>query len=371
MQPIAAHPLFPTTVALWLGAIFTLLGLAIRPVLMERAVLALGIDRVLPMAAPPLGTTARVLILLALAALGCTIGFFVARRLAPGVHEALHQTATDLPEPSLLTQRGPAEQIDTESAEDEQAEHDARRRRQLAILPDDGPVEAPAQPAAPQILKVADLGLASFDQAFEPEPFVRSTAWTDETLSVEPGFSSLPPEAEEDELPLDLALEVKTDSAPQDAPASGAAGAAEEERRATAAERIAASPLDELSHVELLERLALALERRRADPQGAPDAGPEDREAAARAAAKVAEGYAALLARSATDRPSADGLPAGGKPATASVVALRSIGSAGFGGTAARPRRPFDGPTAPAEAQDTDAALRDALKTLQRLSGAA
>lgn len=80
--PVTRHPLFPAIVALWFGALFGLGSLAIRPGLIESAVLAIGIDTIVPAAAPPLGVTARILIALALAALGGVLGATVARRLA-------------------------------------------------------------------------------------------------------------------------------------------------------------------------------------------------------------------------------------------------------------------------------------------------
>src|SRR5215210_2327873 len=80
--PVTRHPLFPGIVALWFGALFGLGSLAIRPGLIESAVLAIGLDTIVPAAAPPLGITARILIALTLAALGGLLGATVARRIA-------------------------------------------------------------------------------------------------------------------------------------------------------------------------------------------------------------------------------------------------------------------------------------------------
>lgn len=73
-KPITSHPLFPAIVALWFGALFGLGSLAIRPSLLESAVVAIGLDGIVPAAAPPLGVTARILIALVLAALGALVG---------------------------------------------------------------------------------------------------------------------------------------------------------------------------------------------------------------------------------------------------------------------------------------------------------
>ncbi|HOA47924.1 MAG TPA: hypothetical protein PKJ55_00670 [Novosphingobium sp.] len=81
-RPISSHQLFPAVVALWFGALFGLGSLAIRPALIEQAVIASRIDLVIPAAAPPLGVTARILIALVLSALGAVIGTLIARRIA-------------------------------------------------------------------------------------------------------------------------------------------------------------------------------------------------------------------------------------------------------------------------------------------------
>ena len=79
--PITAHPLFPAIVALWFAAAFGLGSLAIRPGLLEGLVLKLGIDTIIPAAAPPLGVTARILLALGLGAFGAILGTMLARRL--------------------------------------------------------------------------------------------------------------------------------------------------------------------------------------------------------------------------------------------------------------------------------------------------
>jgi hypothetical protein len=81
-KPVTAHPLFPAVVALWFGALFGLGSLAIRVGLLEAVVLTSRIDTVLPAAAPPLGVSARILLALVLAALGALIGATIARRIA-------------------------------------------------------------------------------------------------------------------------------------------------------------------------------------------------------------------------------------------------------------------------------------------------
>lgn len=81
-KPIAGHRLFPAIVALWVAALFGLGSLAIHPRLLESLVIAVDFGRIIPAAAPPLGITARILLGLAMAALGAVLGLAIGCRLA-------------------------------------------------------------------------------------------------------------------------------------------------------------------------------------------------------------------------------------------------------------------------------------------------
>lgn len=76
-QPITRHPLFPATVALWFGALFGIGSLAVRPALIESAIIALKLDAII---AVPMSPTTRILIALALAGVGGLLGASLARR---------------------------------------------------------------------------------------------------------------------------------------------------------------------------------------------------------------------------------------------------------------------------------------------------
>ena len=93
-KPLSSHPLFPAMFALWFGALLGLGSLAIRPALIEGLVLQAGIDRLIPAAAPPLGTTARGLLALLLAAAGAGLGALFAVRLRRQPGRASAQAAT-------------------------------------------------------------------------------------------------------------------------------------------------------------------------------------------------------------------------------------------------------------------------------------
>lgn len=306
---IASHRLFPLVVLLWFGALFGLASLAIRPVLLESVVAATGIDKVVPMAAPPLGNTARILIVLMMTVLGCLVGAVVARRLAkPAATQTAVRRRRAAPEaaPAMIEDASPvglfgaaADRSDDEEEEDDQP---VRRRRQLALLPDEETFEDHAPLPGQQILSVSELPLKSFDEVDEIwlHSSVRSPApapITDEAADSDaPPFNDhIDPEIASEEVPaphsnplLDSYARRVTASAgePIEEPAPGfvsltppdavEASTAPEPQidpaYANTAERIATAPLDTLSHVELLERLALTIARRRAKAATAPAA---------------------------------------------------------------------------------------------------
>lgn len=182
-QPITRHPLFTATVALWFGALFGLGSLAIRPGLLESAVLSTGLDSLISTAAPPLGWTARILLALALAAAGGLIGALLARFIArpkPVAFERKRGAASIAEEQigSSLDQQDTGEP----SSEDEEvarpvevakATAHANRRRQLALHDEarqpDYQDRAPVPGAAPQILDVTDFNLEGFEEASDDD----------------------------------------------------------------------------------------------------------------------------------------------------------------------------------------------------------
>ncbi|MFC0203619.1 hypothetical protein [Novosphingobium soli] len=171
-QPITRHPLFPAIVALWSAAVFALASIAVSPALLENLVAATGVERVLPMAAPPLGTTTRVLLALAMAALGALAGALVARRIAAG-------TA-----PKRL--RSAALAVDAGTAQEDEAQASLpRRRRALAMDPtaaQDWSAEAPTADGEPRILNVADFDIEDLDgNAVDDAAFRRALGKASET----------------------------------------------------------------------------------------------------------------------------------------------------------------------------------------------
>lgn len=224
-EPITRHPLFPAIVALWFAALLGVGSLVLRTALLERLVLTTGLDTMITAAAPPLGIKARLLVALALGLLGAVTGWLLALRVArPAARRApqvFKVADVDLPKAPRQESRQ-APMLDPSS---------------LAAAPTlDEPVFAPE----PELVEAESLAVA--------EPVAPVIATPD---AIEVAASAMTIEAEAVVAPTAPLV-----TAPFFAQA--------ESREPTAAERIAAADLAELSHVELIERLAIALQRREA-----------------------------------------------------------------------------------------------------------
>ncbi len=80
--PISTHPAFPAIVALWFAALFGIGSMVLPDALVENAIATIGLHKILPAAAPPLGFTARAMIALVVAGIGLVAGLFLARKVA-------------------------------------------------------------------------------------------------------------------------------------------------------------------------------------------------------------------------------------------------------------------------------------------------
>ncbi|MET1755090.1 hypothetical protein ABVV53_06425 [Novosphingobium sp. RD2P27] len=479
-QPITSHPLFPAVVVLWFGALFGLVSLAIHPTLIERLVHLTTIDRFIPMAAPPLGTTTRILLALLMTTLGCLIGALMARVFGtrrPAAGARRRRAVAEAEPGSPVTSFGSRSSVEGKQETEDLLPSHKVLQRQLAPDTKDGEVggNAPLR-AGPQVLNVADLGPElefDGDEDVWASPFRRSESGVSRLLEPEdvvaggesahtsasghgplqfPGADDASKakqsEAKRNRLfdayagakrvRPDLQTNTAEDSTPapgfaslvQDAPdvdstrvtpepdthvdkARRAAAMHDESNLArfddggtdpttqssndfrlatpsTAAERIASAPLEELSHLELLERLALALERRRAVY------------ARLAAAAPYAAAPFGFDAAEEEDDENVDQRPGGGYSSlldlSMRMVARPLVQSEGLDGTetpepvvmfpahqvtcvpesrsplhpAAAAPRSFDAPRAlNQEPDETERALQDALAKLQRMSGAA
>jgi hypothetical protein len=307
-RPIAWHPLFPAIVATWCAALFGLGALAVRTALLEAAAVASGIDKLVPAAAPPLGTNARILIALALALLGAAVGAIIGHLLARS-------------KPSARARRAEAAAA--------KAARSKAREAAAAVT-----VSAKTADEAPNFIDISLLNL-------------------DDTLRIEPGPA---PEAEfiAPEPEADPAVEA---SEPKSPPAPGTAAAAQ----------LTGAALDSLSHVELIERLAVSLHKRREDAEEASEDGELPPRSAAdtrlaaelRAVLSPVPSYYPPAPEPATPRFAQAQFDAEGEDSSSDPVALFPNHDA----------TPYAAPRQ--DGDDTERALRDALAALQRMSGAA
>ena len=294
VQPLRSHRLFVPGVALWFAALFGLASLAVRTALIEAVVQALQVHLLIPAAAPPLGTTARVLIACGMTLLGAVIGFVVATVAARSVR------------PKVAPAEAPAA-----AAAPFSPELPTFRKRDLHP---DAPVRAPVQALDEfgERLDGPSLDGPSLDDGALDAPVAEASLG--DALILE---TSNTPEAAPPPAPASVVID-HVPAALQPAPSPALAPAPYVPLLSSGAQRIAAAALDDLSNLELIERLAIAMQRR-AEAEGFGD------EAAATPSR-------ALRGEDLTPR-------------------LRALAE----------KRP----------QDTERALRGALAALQRVSGAA
>ena len=409
---IVRHPLFPTIVALWCGAVLGMASVLVSPELVGRIVVLLGIDKVLPAAAPPLGATMRALLALAMAAVGFLAGFLAARRMVsprprwrrirrvaeadyddaedefdtetdehhvplrwlrdedwqePAPQAPRPETAKPVPAPVVPTPDAPAS--DTPASEFDLAGFERLAEDRVSderdsgeVAPDDGYV----------VFELDEQRAPDFDQPVVAPPAPALAAFED-VAGTYPEEADQEPAAEPEAplAPVEHAS-AETESLPLEPAGPPLA------QGSRAAHRLAEAPLDSLSYVELLERLALAIERRRSDPRppgvqaAALSPSSTEGETAPTAEDKQAgpsldEGYSSLLSLTRPESPTS----------VASVPPAIGGGSvAMFARSEGRPQDP-EAPSEHPRAQagetrdDTERALRSALAALQRMSGAA
>ena len=288
-SPIVAHPWFPKMIGLWFAALFGLCSLALAPELLERIVSTLGIDRIVPAAAPPLGQTARLLLALGMAGVGEIAGLLIGARLAAP------KRADPVRRRGLKSATSEAEDSDAPQLRGRDRHPDAPARKPLSAISDFG------DDLASNIASDSDEAPRGIDSALrrraraseaeqEPRPFIEAAPlpggeWQPAVAGAQDApheaHAATPPQTTHDPVwagqseAFDLApFDVKIDahSAPLAAPLAVptdtfvAALAHDESVLALAGPapaEIATSSLEELGVVQLSERLALALQARR------------------------------------------------------------------------------------------------------------
>ena len=218
---------------------FGLGSLAIPTSLLESAVQAALVDVLVPAAAPPLGMTARILLALALAGVGLVAGAAIARR-------------TACPKPDQAERQRGAEWPGEAGAQ--------------APLPDDGLPFPVAQDHAR--IEIAESVVQPEDAPAKHFPRLYVTEQPEAALPVSDGWVAQPetgewPMATGEEEPAPSPVSPSPVSPSSVSPVPAVPANASVAHASLSNPSPAASDPDVLSHAELLDRLELALRRRR------------------------------------------------------------------------------------------------------------
>lgn len=279
-KPLTSHHMFVPMIALWFGALFSLSSLAVRTGLFEQAIVSIGVDRLFPYAAPPLGHTARLLIAALFGLAGAGIGGMLAKVVA-GADLAGVRSGNRFNPPSA--EHGPVEPSDEYRVRARDAHPDAPARRPISASMELGTADLDGPPTGQRSPE------DDFPVQRVPGPWVPRSPGDEVPLEAEPDTPPLPewfdttsaenasrggepsPAASGPPVAERLAVEVLPPVPASSPPSTGPvlAGAAEEvtdpdypEAWRNTAERIAQAPPAALGHVELIERLAIALNKR-------------------------------------------------------------------------------------------------------------
>jgi len=372
--------------ALWLGALLGLGSLAISSGVLSRVVVMIGLPAIVPATAPPLGFTARALLALFMAFAGGAIGtaFGMAfQKWAPVPETAqtgapLRRSAKPPPPPPQAQPVTP----DAPKVRARDAHPDAPPRRPLELTDDlvadaisGGPLAAGAvfAPAPEQsqldpqtFFPPRVVAALAQEAAAPPAPFELAVPLEEEPILLS---ELAPPELPEPE----LAASAPSPAPLQDAAIDAARAAGLQHGDGLGRQLLADLPLNGLGMVQLIERLALALDTRRSAEQGAAeDCGmPAEPAAVVPPLSALTERCASLLAAAPHAADAAAARPASepvlrfpGEAARHGVAAIRDHGRATPAAKApfALPRAQF------ASGDDAEEALRAALATLKRMA---
>lgn len=259
-QPITAHRLFPALVALWFAALLGLGSFVVPASLIERASGATGLAALVPAAAPPLGLTARMLIAGVMTLVGVVVGLGLAVRLRPRPVEVVRRRGAVPRSFDAVEDAAPAQPVaaplatgddDTLRVRAFDAHPDAPPRKPF-VLSDDLVLGEDAPPVEPEAHDIPASTLAH--EAFE------DAEWSE----VEDDDQAFADVADAELEAPEIEVRAKRDTAtPPQAAHTAARGGAARGGAARGGAAITGAPLESLGLVQLVERLALAIDARR------------------------------------------------------------------------------------------------------------
>ena len=412
---LRAHRLFPAFVSVWCAALFGLGSLAISSPVLGSLVMMTSLPAIIPATAPPLGFTAHALVALMLAIIGAGIGAGIAiafgrsakQQIPEPDYAPLKRSAAPNSAQDLLNAAAPT--FAPEANHEDQTGHDnkaayayapkVRARDAHPDAPPRRPLELTEELVASAIPIGSDFagaGAAELDcapacaEATMPMSFVAAEVAAPDEIGSDPALASAMAPGEVAATGLFAREQAMSEFAlpPLQEAARNAVRAAGLNPGDDAAQKMLAEmPLNGLGMVQLIERLALALDNRRnAVASAAPDDGfnaplppppPPVAESAEAdpALSELAERYASLLAgaprASATNEAAKVGadpvqLFSGERPRTGPIAGRPTVCPITAANAQIPPPRP-----AYASAQDADDALRAALATLKQMTAKA
>ena len=148
-KPVAAHPLFPTVLALWFAALLGLSCMAVRPALLDVLLFRYGLAALVGDAGAATGLPDQVVLALALSALGLLIGTTAARL----VRRVTSRGQAAAPEMAL--------QVPVVEANRDVMTDELRLEDERAELPAPAPEPQPTRHPAPQVLDISAVELGS------------------------------------------------------------------------------------------------------------------------------------------------------------------------------------------------------------------
>lgn len=302
---ISSHRLFPAIVALWFATLFGLGFLVLPGHALERIIGASGISAIIPVAAPPLGLTARLLVSLGAGIAGGLAGYAAARAIAPrGKRD----------EQARARRESRRERAESQT----QSLPEARRRRPLSAMADLGPpMDAPVSQEEPV--------------SREPEEYFAA--------QLGPAEAEIEPAIELDAIEIVVEELPQADAASHKLPASEAEPEAVQPKARTTDElNLPSDPDADLSRmgvVQLAERLGIAMQRRATRPQSPPPA------ALAELATYLTGARPAASPPSARPTPSAEPVASASQDPVAQQVVSAPIALAPVASVAASPVEPL------------------------------
>ena len=261
--------MFPTALAVWLGTLFALALLAVRGAVLEQMVLNYDLDALLPFLSPPLGGMVRLMLAGMLGVVGAGLGYGLARMLQnmnrPGGYRPAAQTAK--PITPAAPRSMPSRDAQTHKADAAKSSGVMGVLRSVMASLRQPLVSRDAHPDAPTRAPIRaheELGLSLGPVPVEPAPVPHYTPAHEPApeppLVLDTAYEYTAPEAVLAPALPTLAPVVDAEPAPTH-PRLAPAPLAPPVSGPSAAQRIASAPVAELTHVELVSRLASLMDR--------------------------------------------------------------------------------------------------------------